>query len=178
MYTCFLRPARKWEATSVTWCSPVSKSSRGSSLCGDTSWFSELWLCDFLQLSIATWHPLRSKWPLLDCQHSVLSYLETVFEALNKDLLFSFLNRWKKTLLTLNSLFPSSNCEASGLSDVSERHSALPNNPTHSLRSACAFFFPEDVLKLCSFFLNLPTCYLRSTPHSTAASQGLTYFTE
>ena len=102
------------------------------------------------------WHPLRSKWPLLNCQHPALSYLETVFEALNKDLLFSFLNRWKKTLLTLNSLFPSSNCEASGLSDVSKRHSALPNNPTHSLRSACAFIFPEDVLILKSPHLISP----------------------
>lgn len=34
--------------------------------------------------------PLRFKWPLLDCQHPVLSYLKTVSEALNKDLLFLF----------------------------------------------------------------------------------------
>lgn len=51
-----------------------------------------------------------------------------------------------------------------------------PNNSTHSSQVSLCFLFPEDVLKLCSFFLNLPLCYLRSTPHSTAASQGLTYF--
>lgn len=46
-------------------------------------------LCDTL---------LRSEWPLLDCQHPVPSYLETVFKALNKDLLVFFKINWKKNL--------------------------------------------------------------------------------
>lgn len=43
--------------------------------------------------------PLRSKRPLPDCQHPVLSYLETVSEALNKDLLFLV---FKKCIKVIN----------------------------------------------------------------------------
>lgn len=52
-----------------------------SAVCNYVIYYSWTLLCDT---------PLRFKWPLLDCQHPVLSYLETVFEALNKDLLFLF----------------------------------------------------------------------------------------
>lgn len=111
MYTCSLRPARKWEAPSGQQMSPGAaqcQTASGAALCAGIKARSANSGC-VISYSCALLRdtPLRSKWPLLECQHPVLSYLETVFEALNKDLLFWFLNRWKeKTSLTLNSLSP------------------------------------------------------------------------
>lgn len=77
--------------------------------------------------------PLKSKRPLLDCQHPVLSYLETVFEALNKDLLFLFFLNGKETSLTLNRLVPCCSCESSCLLCTSQI--VLPCSPTILLLS-------------------------------------------